>query len=255
MDVKTRALDRVLEALSPTLATEIDRVVRETREAFEQEFQSRLQAAVRDAEAAAASAATSARLEIDRAVAQAKNDARREVSAELERQFAERLEAATTKLRQEAGEERAKLEGAMVQLKSEWSGELNKLEDERDRWRAFAEAERHFGDASSQSEILTRFMTSAQPYAQGLAVYVSKADGLALWRSKGNGAFPKILSQETTDPESYFKAIAVRGKTVGAICASPAFHADALDFLTGSLERAIEAFGLRLRTPGSKQAV
>src|SRR5206468_11619925 len=52
-------------------------------------------------------------------------------------------------------------------------------------------------------------------------VYVIKADGLALWKSRGDGAFPEIISQQTTDPESYFRAITVRGKTVAAVSAMP----------------------------------
>jgi len=258
MDVKTQALDRVLEALSPALAAELDRVVQETREAMQQEFQARLDAA---------------HSEIERAVEQSREDTRREVTAELEKQFAERLDGITAQVRNEGGQqvaqlvdtiaqvkreaadERAKLEAAMTEQKNEWSGELSKVEDERERWRIFAEAQEKFADASSQSEMLTRFLTTAQNFAQGLAIYVAKADGLALWKSKGNGAFPKILSKETTDPESYFKTISVRGKTVCAICASPAFQAQALDYLTGSLERAVESFGLKLRTPVSKQAV
>ena len=50
MELKTQALDRVLEALSPALAAELDRVVAETRQTLEEEFQKRLQIAVQDAE-------------------------------------------------------------------------------------------------------------------------------------------------------------------------------------------------------------
>jgi len=50
MELKTHELERVLEALSPTLAAELDRIVTETRQALEQDFQKRLQAAVREAE-------------------------------------------------------------------------------------------------------------------------------------------------------------------------------------------------------------
>jgi hypothetical protein len=75
-----------------------------------------------------------------------------------------------------------------------------------------------------------------------------------LWKSKGNGAFPEIISQQITDPESYFRILSVRGKTVGAICAAPSFKAEALDFLAASLERAIEGFGLKLRAPVPKAA-
>src|SRR5438270_6934296 len=57
MELKTQALDRLLEALTPALTAELDRVVAETREALEQEFQKRLQSAVREAENEVRSAA------------------------------------------------------------------------------------------------------------------------------------------------------------------------------------------------------
>jgi hypothetical protein len=232
MDVKTQALDRVLEALSSSLAAELDRVVQETRELLEQEFQARLRAAVRDAE----------------------EETRRQVTAELEQQFGARLEAAATRLRNEAAEERGKFEAAMNDLKNEWSVELNKVEDERERWRIFAETQRQLAEATSQSEMLSQFLDLVHPVAQGLALYVAKSDGLALWKSKGNGVFPGIISRETTDPESYFRTLSVRGRTVGAICALPPFQAGALDFLAASLERAVEVFGLKLRTLAPKPA-
>jgi exonuclease VII large subunit len=270
MDLKTQALDRVLEAISPSVAAELDRVAQETRQSLEQEFQSRLETTVRDAENAAASAG---RAELEKAIEQCKEDTRREITAELEKQFGEKLDAITDQVRNEGGqqvaklvdtiaqikkeaaEERTKLEDAMVRLKNEWSEELSKVEDERDRWRMLAEAEQKFAQASSQSEMLIRFLSSAQSFSRGLAIYVAKADGLGLWKSKGDGVFPQILSKETTDPESYFRTITVRGKTVCAICAYPAFHLEALNFLVGSLERAIEAFGLKLRASAPKQAV
>ena len=148
--------------------------------------------------------------------------------------------------------ESAKLEAVMNQFKNEWSVERTKLQGEVERWRMFAEAQRQLGEASSQPEILSRFLRLGQPFAEGLAVYVTKPDGLGLWKSKGAGAFPEIISQQTTDPDSYFRIISVRGKTVAAICAAPSFNADALDFLAASLERAIEVFGLKLRTPAPK---
>jgi hypothetical protein len=276
MSVKMQGLDRILEAISPALAAELDRVVQETREALQQEFHTRLQAGIREAEAAAASVA---RADQERSVEQARADTRTQVTAELERQFSERLESVTNQLKNEAAEQWAKLEAAanqvrneaaqerahletamtrlteaMAKSKDEWTAELSKVEGERERWRIFAETQQQLADASSQSEMLARLLNVAQPFAHGLAVYVTKTDGLALWRSKGDAVFPKIISRETTDPESYFRPVTVRGKTVAAICAAPPFQAEALDFLAGSLERAIEAFALKLRTP-PKQAV
>jgi hypothetical protein len=248
MDVKTQALDRVLEALSPALAAEMDRLVQQTRDELERQFQGRLQAAVRDAENAAASAA---RAELQRAVEETKETTRRDVTATLEREFAERLEAATTPLKNQA----AQLENEAAETKDRLSAEVKKLEGETDRWRTFAQSQQEFGEAASQPEMLARFLSVSQQFAQGLAVYVTKSDGLSLWKSRGNGAFPQLVSRETTDPESYFRIISVRGKTVGAVCATPAFDLEALEFLCGSLERAIESFGLRLRPAAPKQAV
>src|SRR5947209_4494275 len=57
MELKTQGLDRLLEALSPALAAELDRVAQETRETLEREFQDRLRSAVEQAEAAAKTAA------------------------------------------------------------------------------------------------------------------------------------------------------------------------------------------------------
>jgi hypothetical protein len=233
MELKTQALDRVLEALSPALAAELDRLVQETRDvtreetqkALEQEFQFRLQAAVRETEAAMAAAATAER---QIAITEAKEVARKEASDE----FQERIASATTQVK-------------------EASEAVAGLQEQLDKWRLFAETQRQLGEASSQPEILSRFLRFAEPYADGLAVYVAKADGLALWKGRGR-AFPEIISKETTDPDSFFKPITVRGRTVAAVCAAPPFKEETLDFLTAAMERAIEVFGLKLRAADNK---
>ena len=250
MELKSQALDRVLDAVSPALAGELDRVIQETREKLEQEFQERLQGAVREAETATteacaiqrdravaeavAEAKEATRRQVDEAVTEAKETTRRQVSEALEQEFREKLTETTTKLSSEAAADRTK------------------LQEQLDQWRVFAETQRQLAEASSQPEILSRFLMLAHPFADGLAVYVTKADGLALWKSRGKGAFPEIISQETTDPESYFRIITVRGKAVAAVCAAPSFKAEVLDFLTAALGRAIEGFGLRLRAPVPK---
>ena len=88
MELKTQALDRLLEALTPALTAELDRVVAETREALEQEFQKRLQSAVRDAENEVRSAAEA---QSNRAVADAREATRKQVTEELEGEFKNRL--------------------------------------------------------------------------------------------------------------------------------------------------------------------
>ena len=231
MELKTQALDRVLEALSPALAAELDRVVAETRQTLEQEFQKRLQAAVRDAETATKAAGDA---QMAHAVADAQEATKKQITAELEERF------------------RTKLAENTAQLKGEASAERKRLQEQIDQWRIFAETQRQLAEASSQPEILARFLKIAQPFASGLGLYVAKADGLALWKHRGKGAFPEIISQQTTDPESYLRSVVVRDKAVAAVCAVPPFKPEALDFLAASLERAIEVFGLKLRAPVPK---
>jgi hypothetical protein len=229
MELKTQALDRILEALSPALAAELDRVVEETRQALEQEFQKRLQTTVRETELAA-------EVRMAHSVAETKEATQQQVTAELEERF------------------RVKLAEATAQLKGEASAESARLQEQIDQWRVFADTQRQLADASSQPEILARFLKIAQPFAAGLGLYVTKTDGLALWKQRGTGAFPEIISQQTTDPETYFRAIVVRAKVVAAVCAVPPFSAGALDFLSSSLERAIEVFGLQLKALVPKPA-
>src|SRR5262249_13046389 len=219
--------------LSPVLSQEFDRVIQETTERLEQEFQQRLQHAVSDAETAAQARAATER---EQALVEAR-DAGQQQAEKLEQQFQQSLSEATDKLKSEAAAERQQLQAQV------------------DQWRLFADTQRQLAEASSQPEILSRFLNLAESFTGGLAVYVAKADGLALWKSRGQTAFPGIISKETTDPEAYFKIIDVRGKAVGAVCAAPPFKREVLDFLTGSLERAVEMFGLKLRSPLLKPVV
>src|SRR4051812_33135970 len=193
MELKTKAVDRVLEALSPALAAELDRVVEEAREVLEKEFETRLKTAVHEAETATTAACG---VQTEHAVNEAKDATRKQVTEELEQQFAEKLRDETTRLTNEASAEQAR------------------LQEQLDQWRLFAETHKQLAEASSQPEILSRFLRLSHSFADGLAVYVTKADGLALWKSRGHGAFPEIISQQTTDPESYFKVITVREKAV-----------------------------------------
>jgi hypothetical protein len=220
--------------LSPALAAELDRVVSETREALEQEFQKRLQSAVREAESASRQAAEA---EQEQAVREARETTKKEVTEELNEQFKKTLEQTTSA------------------LKSEASTELARVQEQLDQFRIFADAQKLLGEATSQPEILARFLKMTEPFAPALAVYVAKTDGLALWKTRGKAAFPEIISQQTTDPEFYFKVVTVRGKKVAAACAAQPYKTEALDFLVLTMERAIEFFGLRLRAPMPKPEV
>ncbi|HEY2383111.1 MAG TPA: hypothetical protein VGK48_18200 [Terriglobia bacterium] len=234
MDPKTQSLDRLLQVLSPALAAELDRVVQEASESLENDFKSRLQTAIEEAQALVQMNAAE---ELNRAVAEAIEATRKQVTGELEQKFAQRLAETTNQLQVQAAEEHARIEEQLAQ------------------WKTFADTPRELGEASSQPEILARFLRLVEPFAKGLAVYVAKSDGLALWKSRGKAAFPEIISQETTDPESYFRTIVVRGRTVAAISAAAPFKPEALDFFGASLERAIESFGLKLKNPVLKGAM
>ena len=120
-----------------------------------------------------------------------------------------------------------------------------------DEWKTFAEAQKQLAEAESQPEILIRWLKLAEPFAAGVAVYTVKTGGLVLWKSLGAAVFPEIVSQETVDPEFYFRPVEVRGKTVAAVCALQPKRSAALDFLVEVMELAIEVFGMRLRTAAS----
>jgi hypothetical protein len=231
MELKTQALDRVLEALSPALAKELERVVQETHDELEQEFQQRLQSVAREAQSAAH---REAEAELQRRIAETRDATRKQVTEEVEERFKKTLEEHTNKIQAETAAER------------------RTLEEELGKWRVFVQAQRQFGEASTQAEILARFMKFAEPFAGGLAVYVARADGLSLWKSRGGGAFPETISEGNTDPESYFRTVVVRGKVVAAVFASAPCKMEIIDFLVSSVEQAIEIFGLRLKTPLSK---
>jgi hypothetical protein len=177
----------------------------------------------------------------------------REAEGELQRRVAETREATKKQVIEEL-EERFKrtLEENTNKIQKETTAQRRVLEEELAKWRTFGQAQRQFADAATQAEILTRFLNLAEPFAAGLAVFIARADGLAIWKNRGNGAFPEIISEGSTDPESYFRTLVVRGKVVAAVCALPPCKMETIDFLVSSVERAIEVFGLRLHAPAAK---
>src|SRR5262245_40395400 len=230
MELKSHALDRVLEAISPTLAKELERLVQESREEIEREFQQRLQAVARDAQVIA----------------------HREGEAELQRRVAETREATRRQVVEEVEERVKTLEENATKFQNEAAAERRVHEEELAKWRVLAQAQRQFADASTQAEILLRFLKLTEPFAPALAVYVARADGLALWKSRGNGPFPEVISEGSTGPESYFRTIVVRGKVVAAVSAVPPNKMEMIDFFVSLVERAIEIFGLRLNAAQQK---
>jgi hypothetical protein len=260
MELKPQALDRLMEALSPAFASELDRVAQETREQLEREFQDRLQIAVEEAESAGRTAEqATAASEVQRVTAEAA-EAMEKAAADTEARTAEAARTAAASTREEVTRELEKqfqqrLVEATNQLKAEAEQERARLEDHLSQWQTFAEAPQQLGEASSQPEMLSRFMRLSQSFAAGLAIYTAKADGLALWKSRGATAFPDIISKATTDPDSFFRTISMRGKVVVGVCARPPFHQNALEFLSATLERSIEVFGMKLHTPVPKLAM
>jgi hypothetical protein len=222
MELPQKIVDRLLQSLGPVLAEEFDRAVQEALQGQEEAFKTRLETAVREAEQAALTAASSRQ-------EQAIEEARAEVRSQMTEEFQSRSGDA--------------IKQAEVQFEAERAG----LQDEIRRLRAYVEAQRNLADSRSQTEMLARFLTMAEPFAGAAAVYVMRGEGLALWKTRGAGAFPSVVSGNTTDPEAYFKPIVVRGRTVAAFCAYAPYTQEALDFLTESLSRAIEAFGMRLQ--------
>ncbi len=252
MELQPEAVQRLLDALSPALNAELDRVVKQTHEILEAEFRKRLEAALQDAQASAQRRASEQQREADerlrQSVAETQENVRREVTEQLESRFKNVLEETSNKIRSE-------LEATTNSLRSEWDTERERLQEQLDQWQVFAEAQKKLSEASSQTEILVRFLKFAEPYAAGVAVYVTKSDGLALWKTRGSAVFPEIVSEETIDPDFYFKKVMVKGRTVAAVCAAQPYRIDVLSFLASSLERAVEVFGLKLRAPASKPEI
>jgi len=246
MELRTQAVDRVLEAVAPALAAEFDRVLLETRQQLDAEFQSRLQSALRDAELETLHLAE---VRLEEAVIQA----REEVRSQLTEEFSAHLNQTVESLRAAYS---AKADEVMQAAYAKWSSERSNLEEQLSQWRTYAEAQRLLSECGSQPEILSQFLKLSEPFAESMALYVSKPDGLALWKARGSGVFPELISPDTMDPERYFKSVVVRDKMVAAVCALRPCKVESLDFLMSCFERAIESFGLRLqsRTPRAPAA-
>jgi hypothetical protein len=160
----------------------------------------------------------------------------------LRAEFERNLEETTNELR-------TRLEDEFRKASAEWAEERTQLQEQLNEWRVFAEAQPRLAEAPSQVEILSRFLSLTEPFASAAAVYIAKPDGLAFWKGRGPTTFPAIISQQTSDPDSFFRLIVVREKTVAAVAAARPFRPDALQFLCGSMERAIEMFGVKLHAP------
>jgi len=268
-------VDKILAALTPALSAEIERLLhdtrqdtrQETRQELESEFQAQQERAVQDAESA-----LRASLETEKADAVAA--AREALNGEFAAKYALDLQNAMDQVRADFGAEAQDVEAKFAADKTVLASEIAAVEGDRARleseisrlreentelreqallWRTYAEAQREIGDSGSQAEMLNRFLKLAEPFAASIAVYVAKPGGLELWKSRGAGPFPSVLPD--TGADMYCQPLVVRDKTVVAICAHEPYKADALDYLSACLGRAIEAFGLKLRTPSPGQPV
>jgi len=240
MELHTEEVKNGPDAAGPDLSSEITRILDAARQQLEEEFRKRVEAAVGAAEAAAAGRAVTEREE-------AVNRAREEVTAEMRAQLDQTQLRTITQLQSE-------FERKMRDAREQWDEEKERIEEQVNHWRTYADAQRLMAESASQSEILSHFLRAAEAFAPNLALYVSKSDGLSLWKTHGTGPFPDLISQDTNDPDAYFKTIVVRERTVAAVSARQPFSAEPLNFLCGCLERAIEAFGLQLQNRKTKSA-
>jgi len=242
MELSTQTVDKILEAMAPALSAELERVLQEARQQQEEEFLRRLESAVHEAENGIMELAEAEKAELRAQNEKAVSDACDRVSTEMRNQFQEILRETINQL--EADFARQSQAAA-----AQWDAEKGRLQDQLNLWRTYADGQRQLAESGSQAEMLTRFLNLVEPFAAAVAVYVAKADGLALWKSRGKGAFSDLVSKDTIDPESFFKPLVVRERTVAAVCAVPPYAVEPLDFLSACLGRAIEAFGMKLQTP------
>jgi hypothetical protein len=234
MELNTEDAKSVADSSSPDPSSEIARILEVAQRQLEEEFRRRLESAV---QAAASAAIVAAGTERDEAISRA----RTEVTAELRAEFDQTLLRTITQLQSD-------FERKMRVAREQWDEEKLRVEGQLNLWKSYAEAQRLMTESKSQTEILSHFLQRTEVFAPNLAVYISKPDGLALWKTRGDGPFPNLISQNTSDPEAFFKAVVVRGRTLAAVSARPPFDAAPLGYLSDVLERAIEAFGLRLES-------
>jgi hypothetical protein len=240
MEPHKEGLDKMLESLEPALSTDLTRILETARRELEDEFHKRLEAVVREAQAAATGVSESQQQQLV-------EKAREELSAELKADFEKTLAQTRQQLE-------AEFDQKMRVGEQQWNSEKNRLQEQVNLWRTYAEAQRQMADGRSQVDVLSHFLDRVEAFAPAVALYVAKADGLELWKTRGNAAFPKAISQSTIDPDAYFRPIVIRDKSVAAVCARPPFKRESLDFLVACLAHAVEMIGMRLQNRGNSKA-
>ena len=246
------ATERLLQSLGREIEAELDRVINETHQQLEGDFQARLQEALKDAEQETQQLVETRLHEtMEARLLDAKMEAREATRVQMTESFDLQLDQTKREVRSQM---QAKADEDLKIAESRWAAERLQLQSELDRWRSFAEAQRQLSESTSQTEILYRFLQLSGPFAASLALYVSKDDKLSLWQSRGE-MFPATAPVEHQDSEHYRKPIAVREKTVGVVSAKLPCDSAALDFLVSCLERTIETFGMRMRTASPRAPV
>lgn len=257
------ATERLLEALGPTIEAELDRAISETRQQLEGEFQARLQTAIEGVKQEAEERIKDVEREsqkmietrlqetVDSRLQEAVRESRDATHMQLKENFDAQMETAAREIRSEM---QSRADEDLQVAQSKWAAERIKLQTELDRWHSFADAQRQLAESTSQTEILYRFLQLSGPFASSMAVYVSRDNNLSLWQSR-RGEFPATATEDVRDPNVYFKSIVVRDKAVAAVRANLPADTGALDFLISCLERAIETFGMRIRTASPRPPV
>jgi hypothetical protein len=251
--VQSPSVARLLKAASPAVSEELDKLLREFREQLEAEATVRLKKALLDREG---ELRKESELAQERMKAETTTLVTNQVTAQLEERFKSRLtaelKALEEHLRQEAQRSRTEMQEQTDQARLEWRRVRTELIEESEGWRVLAQFHQRVGEASSQSEILKKFLRAAERFSRGAALYLNKPDGLALWSTVGDGGlFPEVISEDTKDPQWFWAPIVIRETTVAVLCASEVPDTERLTALIDGLRRAIEYLGLRMQVLGS----
>src|SRR5262245_18297247 len=114
------AVTRVLDALRPVLAVDLDRLIQDAHEQREDEFQKRLESAVREAQAGLQQVAEA---RVEQAVEEATISARSQMMQEFQNQFDQTLQETSEALK-------SRFEEELRATAAEWAAERAGLQDQ-----------------------------------------------------------------------------------------------------------------------------
>ena len=187
------SVDRLLAAVAPELSNQLDGMLDEFRATLEAEANVRLKKALLDKEAEFRTRAAEQETRIREETGQS---VRAQVTAELEARFEEHLAGELDGLKKT-------LQTQAEEAEERWKLERIDLIAEAESWRLLADFHRRVGDAASQSEILRRFLAAAERLSGGVAIYLNKPDGYALWNAQGEAAFPDVVPRTLSTPNGF----------------------------------------------------